>query len=523
QPAYGGAPPAYPGRPAAPPAGSKRGWIIGGVAGVVVLGLVCALLAALISGGGDNAHFDDPAKRAARLAGEDLSAAAATLSQTPAVRYTGSFTEDGDEIPVTAQLTNDGWTIAQLTIDGTKVEVLSNGPRTYLRAPKDYWDDHGAPRDAIDDYAKQWVRVSPDELNIDLSRMLAPGALGADLAAAVQRGATSGGAVSKLDGTEVREVLTPYATVYVTTAKPQQIVRITQRKAASPSPSGRGGGELQPAYAPGYRAPEIPEEFEFDLTGLSEKEVAGLFDALERRVKALANSVDSAVTFSLSGGITLKPCNVNTCTATVTIANRVSSESPYLAVQQPVQATITIRITLDGRTVKVCNANKSMKPNGSAKVSCTATYNVPADGRTHPLVATAKGVARATVSADIKRLFEDLKAERKRGKPQPPGKDADLGTKWKPCDPRELPDDKGGCEKAADEIEKLIGGDQHTIKPPKGARALGKYRGYDTPWTEHVVVVKDGRVYDAWTGRHGEPIEVYKSRWEYGDVLNFGF
>ncbi|MGH3647065.1 MAG: hypothetical protein ACRDTM_07805 [Micromonosporaceae bacterium] len=511
---------ATPAPPTPPtPKRSNPRWWIGGIAGFVVLALGCTLLAALFTGGDGGARFEDPAKRQARLSGEALAAAASALSQDAAVRYAGSYTDGDDEIAVTAQITNDGWLSAKLTVDDTDVAVLSNGTRSYVKAPKAYWTSHGAPRDTVGDYAKRWVLVPADDLGIDLS-LLAPGAFGSDLAALVQRGEVAGGAVSKIDGTAVREVLTPDVTAYVTTAEPHRVVRIAAPKErGGMSPSGRRHGWLRPAYAP-----ETPDEFEFDVTGLSEEEVVSLFDELEKRVQQLKTSIDSQVTFSLGGGITLSPCTVAGCVANVTISNRVSSSSPYAKIQRSVRATVTISFTLDGAPVgRPCRIPKTMKPNGSATVRCGVSYVVPRDGRTHRVVATAHTVAAATVTADIKRMFDDLRAERARGKPKPPGKDADLGGKWMPRDPKGIPDDKGGCEKCAADIQKRIGGEIKTITQPHGGGWMGPYRGYDTPWKSHVVVVKNGRVYDAWTSRYGEPIDVYKSRWAYGDVLKFGF
>jgi RHS repeat-associated protein len=68
-----------------------------------------------------------------------------------------------------------------------------------------------------------------------------------------------------------------------------------------------------------------------------------------------------------------------------------------------------------------------------------------------------------------------------------------------------------------------IGGDIKVIQPPKGAKFLGKYRGQTPGWNDHWVVVKDGRVYDAFTGHAGLPIDEYKLLWESHDVLQFGF
>jgi hypothetical protein len=35
------------------------------------------------------------------------------------------------------------------------------------------------------------------------------------------------------------------------------------------------------------------------------------------------------------------------------------------------------------------------------------------------------------------------------------------------------------------------------------------YRGVETNWPQHFVVIKDGRAFDAWTGRNGEALEDY--------------
>jgi hypothetical protein len=42
-------------------------------------------------------------------------------------------------------------------------------------------------------------------------------------------------------------------------------------------------------------------------------------------------------------------------------------------------------------------------------------------------------------------------------------------------------------------------------------------------WSDHHVVLKDGKVYDALTGPNGMATSAYKQLWEYGDALDFGF
>jgi hypothetical protein len=79
-----------------------------------------------------------------------------------------------------------------------------------------------------------------------------------------------------------------------------------------------------------------------------------------------------------------------------------------------------------------------------------------------------------------------------------------------------------GCEENARQIQKQIGGTVARITP-KVDPALGGYREKDWGWAHHDVVVKDGRVYDAFTGGNGATIDEYKSLWQYPDWINFGF
>ncbi|MFD6756190.1 MULTISPECIES: hypothetical protein [Micromonospora] len=52
---------------------------------------------------------------------------------------------------------------------------------------------------------------------------------------------------------------------------------------------------------------------------------------------------------------------------------------------------------------------------------------------------------------------------------------------------------------------------------------LGKYRGQDAGWHSHTVVLKDGRVIDAFSGRTGVPVAEYKRAWLDRELINFGF
>jgi pretoxin HINT domain-containing protein len=81
-----------------------------------------------------------------------------------------------------------------------------------------------------------------------------------------------------------------------------------------------------------------------------------------------------------------------------------------------------------------------------------------------------------------------------------------------------------GCDEWAAAYAGVSGGTQKTFRPPGGAPMLGKYRlSPNEDWGHHSVVVKDGRVFDQFTGPQGVPINEWKKLWEYGDVIDFGF
>lgn len=93
-----------------------------------------------------------------------------------------------------------------------------------------------------------------------------------------------------------------------------------------------------------------------------------------------------------------------------------------------------------------------------------------------------------------------------------------------PRDVSEIPD-SFGCEACAEKIRKSLGGGTlFTIKPkPNTSLMLPSYRKKDSGWYHHVVVVYNGRVYDAWTGRGGDTIAAYKAHWGKQDQIDFGF
>ncbi|MFC3998232.1 polymorphic toxin-type HINT domain-containing protein [Nocardiopsis sediminis] len=96
----------------------------------------------------------------------------------------------------------------------------------------------------------------------------------------------------------------------------------------------------------------------------------------------------------------------------------------------------------------------------------------------------------------------------------------DLGEDWEPRDPNEICG-SSGCEDVAVDIQQAIGGDRYRITDSLGAPYLGQYRNNDTGWGHHDVVIKDGRVYDAFSGRTGVPLDEYRDLWQYGEDLEF--
>ncbi|MXM67636.1 chemotaxis protein, partial [Streptomyces sp. HUCO-GS316] len=91
-----------------------------------------------------------------------------------------------------------------------------------------------------------------------------------------------------------------------------------------------------------------------------------------------------------------------------------------------------------------------------------------------------------------------------------------------PRDVSEIPD-SFGCEACAQKIKRSLGGGKLVTIKPTEELILPKYRGKDAGWYHHVVVVYNGRVYDAWTGRGGETIAEYKAQWTRADKIDFGF
>lgn len=91
-----------------------------------------------------------------------------------------------------------------------------------------------------------------------------------------------------------------------------------------------------------------------------------------------------------------------------------------------------------------------------------------------------------------------------------------------PRDKSKITNGPGDCKACAEQIRDSLGGGE-IIRFEKPGNFFGDYREQYNTWDHHYVVVRDGRVYDAFTPKGGETIAKYKSEWLYGDIINFGF
>jgi hypothetical protein len=82
-----------------------------------------------------------------------------------------------------------------------------------------------------------------------------------------------------------------------------------------------------------------------------------------------------------------------------------------------------------------------------------------------------------------------------------------------------------GCDEWAHGFQKQNGGEVKTFGESGGFLSLGEYalKPDEVVWFHHTVVVKDGKVYDEFTGSSGISVKEWKQLWKYGDSIDFGF
>ncbi|MGW0433631.1 hypothetical protein ACWDV4_13975 [Micromonospora sp. NPDC003197] len=365
----------------------------------------------------------DPALVEQVAAENELVQAASTLLNTAGVSYQGWFDYDRGRVELDARVTNQGWTAARLTVDGQRIEALDTGERTFVKANASFWRSSGTTAQTTAEYANRWVKVPDEMFGFDLGNVLAPALLAESIAPGISDDGMAGenaepvrGPPRTVDGIAVIPVSAAGAVYDITRDEPKRIVRISTASSAL-LPSGTFRGTGLNGRRTGLLLAALRDEddgLELRLTELSPTELRQFVTELNAHVTDLKNSIDSEINFSLSGAVTLAPCTTNGCTANLTIKNTVSPtskhSSPYVSVTRPVQARVTVRMTLDGRPVATCVSTLTMKPNGSSRVTCRANYYIPParNPKVHTVRAAATAVAQAVVDADIAQLAKDL-------------------------------------------------------------------------------------------------------------------
>ncbi|MEP6696674.1 MAG: polymorphic toxin type 17 domain-containing protein, partial [Pseudonocardiales bacterium] len=250
--------------------------------------------------------------------------------------------------------------------------------KTFFKAPQAYWMAQDTEAKGAARYPTQWVRVSPQDLGIDPRTLLAPDVLAAKFPTSV--GNSSATPLSTINGSQTRQVSDGDETVYLTTAEPYRIVRVTSRS----------------------------DKFDLDTAFLADAAVPALFQRIDTEVQHLDLAIDSQVVHSVDGKVLLSPCGQTSCTAKATIN---TLTTPYANSTQPTAADVQINFTLDRRPIGTCTKVLTLPPGGKAPAACVVNYRLPADGHTHSIEAVVLATARAVLAPDLARIRQNLADE----------------------------------------------------------------------------------------------------------------
>jgi hypothetical protein len=253
--------------------------------------------------------------------------------------------------------------------------------------------------------AQKWVRVGQEELGIDVDRLLTPARIGAELVVLAKTARIDRGRETTINGVAVREISTWSATASVTVAKPYRIMRLASSSASAP--------EATPTSSGPPRRQRAVYDFELYVDKLPPEQIEKLVAQIDAKVRELADSIDSQVSFTAKPGIALAPCGNFSCTVNVTITSDFQSRSPYIKADEPVSVLVEVHWTYDGRPIGgTCVGEATVPPRGSAQVRfsppCTVTYTTPADNKTHFIEARVEGFARAMAEVDIGKVADRL-------------------------------------------------------------------------------------------------------------------
>ncbi|WP_283137092.1 DddA-like double-stranded DNA deaminase toxin [Rhizohabitans arisaemae] len=385
--------------------GRRRRILIGGAA-VALIGLL-VVFALVLSGIG---RLSDLLRQGRPLESAQLADAVAELSGLPAAHYVGTISFGGQKTGLDVKVTSKGSASGTLTLDGHKIRLLTVGKHTFLKAKPAYWRQNGAPASLSKEYGKRWVKVSLGAPGFGLTEMLAP----PDLAKWVGRfGRPSTDPTKKINGIEVRKVVTPFSAVYVTTAAPYRVVRIESPSGDTGLPGARtyAVGTVYSAVAGLFRPAGDPALFGLviDVNAVSDDDARTHLRYLNLEVSKLKDAIDSSVRFSLEGGSRLSNCNNFGCTVTVTISTRVAVDSPHVKIGK-IAANVVVNFRLNRIFVGSCTKRVTIPANGRVEVSCSVRYNAPTNRR-HRVEAESAGYASAAVEAEIPAIAKALQAE----------------------------------------------------------------------------------------------------------------
>ncbi|CAM3200175.1 DNA/RNA non-specific endonuclease [Stackebrandtia soli] len=311
------------------------------------------------------------------------------LVSAPATHLSANLDTGGRELAVDASVSNLGTLNATVSGTGFDAELLQTGEYTFVKAPASFWSDEGFTRDEATQFDGTWTRTDPDVFGVNLAEALDPTTIAMDVDRSVLEGRATPGGSGMVDGVTADVVhLGDDRTLYLSTSESPSLLRLEE---------------------PGNT---------IDFESLDQDAVEELFEQITDLIEGLDTAVDSQVRFALDGDIVLSPCNQTTCTAKLSLSNTVSTTSRYVKVDAPVHASVTIDMSLDGRPIKTCVKNLTMKPNGTGNVTCTASYTLPnpppGQTRYHEVVARSTTVARAVAKADIAQLIKDVLEEAER-------------------------------------------------------------------------------------------------------------
>jgi uncharacterized protein YciI len=329
----------------------------------------------------------DPAK----IAEAALRQAAQALGNADVIEYKGQFTDSDDAVSAfELQTTQNGWGRGSLASGKHTIRLLTAGDNRLMKADTAYWKAQKYNSTTVKHFANHWLDSETDLPDLAaLTDPLAPANLAKLMLDAANRGHVTPGTETTLSGIPAQRLYTPSGRFYVTSATPHTLVRV--QSAASSSDSSDSSGLLP-----------LPDGTDATVAELTDTTRTAFTTAYTKDLGALTSAVDPNITFSSTGKARFTPCGNYSCTAKFSIKNSVYDPNGT-AKSQAVHAVITIDVKLDGRQVKHCAFNRTMKANGTVALTCKATYSASLYSN-HTVRGLPDAWARAVTDTEIKQL-----------------------------------------------------------------------------------------------------------------------